>query len=67
VMPDLSGLELIQRLRKVDPEVRVVAMTGHAPGGPGDGLEEAEGVEVLRKPLEVAALAETVRRALEGD
>jgi two-component system cell cycle sensor histidine kinase/response regulator CckA len=67
VMPELGGAELVRELKRVDPEVRVVAMTGYAPDGGREHLEEAGVAGVLRKPLEVVALAQTIRRALDGD
>jgi two-component system cell cycle sensor histidine kinase/response regulator CckA len=67
VMPELGGEEFIQELKQVDPDVRVVAMTGYAPDSGGEGSEVAGAVEVLHKPLEVADLGEAIREVLDGD
>jgi two-component system cell cycle sensor histidine kinase/response regulator CckA len=67
VMPEMGGEALIQKLREVDPRLRVLAITGYALA---DELEKLEGTGVLgtiQKPFEVNALAEAIRQALQVD
>jgi two-component system, cell cycle sensor histidine kinase and response regulator CckA len=57
-MPVMDGLEAIDRMRELSPEVRVLVMTGT-----GRDLNVA-GCELLRKPFTLAQFSEYVGRAL---
>ena len=64
-MPGLDGLQLIQRLGVVDPDLPVVMITGH-----GDISEAVEAMkrgayDFLTKPFAPERLVETLGRALE--
>ncbi len=67
VMPEMGGKELVRKLRQADPNLKALAITGHALA---ESLQElrAEGIlDVVRKPFEVNTLAEAVRRALDAE
>jgi DNA-binding response OmpR family regulator len=64
-MPGVSGIELKRRLTSLDPEMKIVFLTGH--GSKNDFLTgTAEGAVYLTKPLHieklVALLNELVKR-----
>jgi DNA-binding NtrC family response regulator len=63
-MPDLAGTELASEIRKLQPAVPIILMSGH--GGPRLAKRAAAiGVnEVLRKPVQRRNLAESLARAL---
>ncbi|MCO5165523.1 MAG: PAS domain-containing protein [Planctomycetes bacterium] len=62
-MPRLSGREVLQRLRALDPDVPVVITTGYGT----EGLAEEPGVAaVLSKPYQPADLARTLRRVIDA-
>ena len=68
MMPVMEGLETIQELHRLDPHVRVVAMTGASP----DRAETYLGVArdfgargILRKPFTKDELIATVAKALD--
>lgn len=66
-MPEHDGIELIQELRRVEPTVKIVAMSGHA--GKVDFLRFAARLgakRVLEKPFHEADLLEAVAEVLEG-
>jgi two-component system, cell cycle sensor histidine kinase and response regulator CckA len=66
VMPDLSGLELAERLALDRPEIKTLYTSGYAPGAiVSHGLLEA-GVAFLPKPLSRIALAQKVREVLDA-
>ena len=63
-MPGMSGLELIRRLRQVNPSVRAVLITAY-----GDDNVEAEARHLgvfryIRKPFRVEELLQTAEAAL---
>jgi CheY-like chemotaxis protein len=64
-MPQMTGPELVKRLRKLNPTQRFFFMSGYA----SDAAESAESVRshiILQKPFNLAALARAVRQALGG-
>ncbi len=64
IMPRLSGREVYQRLRELDPDVPVLFCTGYADLA-GEEFAQREGIEVLRKPYAAAELLGVVRKALD--
>ncbi|HDQ74141.1 MAG TPA: response regulator [Chloroflexi bacterium] len=66
-MPEMGGQDLVHLLKEIDPDLKVIAITGYVSQ---KGLEQlkAEGfIQVVRKPFDVDTLAIAVRRALEVD
>ena len=62
VMPRMSGRELAAQLRKIQPELKVVFVSGYA----GDLQAELEDAHFLQKPFSLQHLAATIREALDG-
>jgi PAS domain S-box-containing protein len=60
-MPSMSGGEVLERLRQLDPAVKVLIFTGY--GGVSDEFGPVAGV--VQKPFLLDALARQVRRALD--
>jgi signal transduction histidine kinase/CheY-like chemotaxis protein len=65
LMPEVNGVDLARRLRGIDPDVRVLFMSGHV--GPDFPRQELEGwqFELLPKPFRVEGLLRAVRVALD--
>jgi two-component system, NtrC family, sensor kinase len=63
VMPSIGGIELVRRLRALDPQVAFLAISGHDATYQVDQLIEAGTREVLRKPFTVAELLDAIARA----
>jgi PAS domain S-box-containing protein len=63
-MPDLVGTELAREIRRIDPGVPIILMSGHG-GAPLTQNSAAVGAEeVLHKPLQRRDLAEALARVL---
>ena len=63
VMPEMSGLELTRKAQEIDPEVKVILLTG---GGDESTAQEALRMGVsdyIMKPPEPVALGRSVQRA----
>lgn len=66
-MPDMDGLELIMRARKICPGLKIIAISGGGNKRYGDQLESATlfGADaILSKPITRAALIEKVTALL---
>ena len=65
VMPDENGLDLIPRIRKIRPELRVVVMSAQNTLLTAVKATERGAFEYLPKPFDINELVGVVRRALE--
>jgi CheY-like chemotaxis protein len=67
IMPEKDGLEAIQDLRRLNPAVRIVAISGGGRSGYANALPAAKAfgaLETLRKPFPPDVLLAAVTRAL---
>jgi two-component system, LuxR family, response regulator FixJ len=62
-MPGMTGLELIEEIRRRDPTVPVIAMTGRPDRAVEETVEEADGT-LLVKPFRPGELVATISTAL---
>lgn len=59
-MPEITGEELIRQIRKICPQVDVLAISGALP----DGSPGLANIQLLRKPFDMSLLAESVQDIL---
>lgn len=64
-LPDISGLEVYERLREKMPRLPVIFSTAHGDRRTIETLAGGSPVEFLQKPYEFDALAATVERLLQ--
>jgi len=64
VMPRMGGLEAARMIRAIEPEAKIVFMTGYDPGQQFNTGEMAE-EEVVMKPFKVAAFSQLIKSVLE--
>ena len=62
LMPGMGGNELIRRLRKADPELPIVVMTGHTNFGDEQDIVAEGASAVLQKPISLRELSERLQR-----
>ena len=62
VLPDMNGREALAVLRKLNPEVRVLLVSGYTADEEIRGILESETIEFLEKPFLLADLAESLTR-----
>jgi len=65
LMPDENGLDLVPRIRKLRPELRVIVMSAQSTLLTAVKATERGAFEYLPKPFDISALVGVVRRALE--
>lgn len=63
-MAGLDGLELLETIRSIQPETRVILMTAYGSGPLEIEAQRLQAYRYLTKPLEVGAFREVVREAL---
>ena len=68
LMPERDGLEVIRQMRRENPLIKIIALTG---GGSYLGLEMLEtakdfgAVETLSKPVDIHQLIEAVEKSIQ--
>lgn len=67
LMPIMDGPTLIRALRRIDPQVRVIAASGLGATGAVGRAAEAGAQEFLAKPYTADALLRVVRRILDAE
>lgn len=68
VMPAMNGTELARLLRKRDPSIKVLFMSGHADDALlHQGFAAEENLELLEKPFDRRALTRKVRDSLDKE
>src|ERR1700710_2287775 len=66
VMPDENGLDLIPRIKKIRPELRVVVMSAQSTLLTAVKATQRGAFEYLPKPFDLKELLAVVARALQG-
>jgi two-component system, cell cycle sensor histidine kinase and response regulator CckA len=63
MMPSMDGLTTIQTLQKINPQIKMIAISGFVPN---DKLREANGIKnFLPKPYTIQELLQTIKAVLE--
>ena len=68
IMPEMDGIEFIQRLREIDPLVKVIAISGGSGKGYFENLEairKLSPVAILPKPFAKATLLSLIEKCLD--
>jgi CheY-like chemotaxis protein len=65
-MPDLSGERVFDEIRRMDPDVAVILMSGYSEERAAEHFDSADLSGFLQKPYVPEALIEKVREALES-
>jgi DNA-binding NtrC family response regulator len=62
-MPGIDGIEVLRKVRKNHPEMRVVILTGHGTSQDEQEAKQLGAFEYMEKPVEIEHLDSTLRRA----
>jgi signal transduction histidine kinase/ActR/RegA family two-component response regulator len=66
IMPRMSGLECLRRLREMDPQVKVLISTGYTARDLAEELVAEGALGVVAKPFRIRDFATAVREAIDG-
>jgi DNA-binding NtrC family response regulator len=64
-MPGMSGRALTERARKIDPELRVICMSGHAERAATTGEHAVPCADYIQKPFSLDTLERLMRTTLD--
>ena len=64
VMPRLGGLEVLQRLRDLEPHLPILLTTGYSPDAARGSRDNDPNLRVLPKPYAPEALLEAIHALL---
>lgn len=67
LMPDMSGLEVLEAIRKEHPPVRALLISGHGTVRSAVDAMRLGAFDFLTKPFDVEQVRATVKRALDAD
>lgn len=62
-MPGMNGLEVLRKLKKTNPKVQIVILTGHGSDKDREEAERLGAFAYLKKPVQMDVLMETLKRA----
>jgi DNA-binding NtrC family response regulator len=66
VMPDISGLEVLERVSEFDPAIEVILMTAHYTSESAVEAIRKGAADYLNKPVSIAALRERITGLIES-
>lgn len=64
-MPGIDGLQTLQEIRKIDPDLQILVLTGHGTVSAGIGGMQLGATDFLQKPLSIEALSTSIQAAAE--
>lgn len=64
-MPGMSGLEALKEIKKINPRVEVIVLTGHASVDTAFEIMKLGGFDYLFKPCSIEDLIDKIDRAYE--
>lgn len=62
-MPDLSGLELLSRIKSIDPTIEIIILTGHGSATAGIAGMEQGAFDYMMKPVDLTTLLGKIEQA----
>jgi DNA-binding NtrC family response regulator len=62
-MPDLSGLEVMSRIKAKDPAIEIIILTGHGSTAAGINGMEQGAFDYMMKPVDLTVLLEKIDKA----
>ena len=65
-MPEMDGIRALEEMRKIDPHVSVIMLTGYGTLLTAQQAMEAGANQYLRKPPDIAELIESVRKQTQA-
>jgi two-component system, cell cycle sensor histidine kinase and response regulator CckA len=65
IMPEMGGVRCLEILRKMDPDVKILVLTGYTKRGITQELKEAGARDFILKPFDTPQLLEKIREIID--
>ncbi|HNY66430.1 MAG TPA: response regulator, partial [Deltaproteobacteria bacterium] len=66
IMPGMGGREAFERLKEIDPQVKVLLSSGYSLDGQAEEIMDKGCRGFIQKPFSMSELAGTIRGVLDG-
>ena len=66
IMPEMDGISLARKIHKRDPQIPIIALSGHPLEYSEEAMREAGITEFIRKPFKIRNIADAISRHLAG-
>ncbi|MBF0232925.1 MAG: response regulator [Desulfamplus sp.] len=63
MMPEMDGLQTLKALKKINPDVQIIMLTGHATVEKGIEAMKLGAMDLLEKPADMNSLSEKIHKA----
>ena len=67
IMPEIGGKQCLEALRNMDPNVKVIVLTGYTKRGMTQELKEAGARDFILKPFDTPQLLEKIRKIIDAE
>ncbi|MFO7972425.1 MAG: PAS domain S-box protein [Desulfobacterales bacterium] len=64
IMPDIGGGEVYDRIKEIDPQVKVLLSSGYSINGQATGILERGCNSFIQKPFNITVLSQKIRKVL---
>ncbi len=64
-MPDMNGIDVLAQIKKHDPGIEVIMLTGHGSGAAGMQAMEKGAISYIMKPVDFNELLEEINSTYE--
>lgn len=64
-MPDMSGLDVLEKIKEFNKYIEVIMLTGHGAAGAGVEAKEKGAFDYIMKPIDLTQLMDTLKLADE--
>jgi DNA-binding NtrC family response regulator len=62
-MPEMDGLQALEKLKAINPDLQVILLTGHATVEKGVQAMKLGASDVMEKPADIQVLTEKIKKA----
>lgn len=63
MMPEVDGIETLKMLKKKNPDLQIILLTGHATVEKGIEAMKLGAMDLIEKPADLSALTEKIKKA----
>jgi len=60
-MPEMDGMQVLERLKTINPDLQIILLTGHATVAKGVQAMKLGAADVMEKPVDIRLLTEKIK------